>query len=660
MSSIKFDEVACENVIKALDDVSLILGEVSGDVQEFLNGNPSLTAIDRQIKRKSTKTRTIELEDGTTEEETYIDSSTQNYYNNNYRQPIINATSNISSVISNIDALKTNVDDIDTKVKGIQEAVAEYDGTGVDIDTDGLPSGTPAVAGGPYGNGGDTETPTGPGPIDGRDDEDTTVPEETTPEQGDGLTDGRDDEDTTVPEETTPEEGDGPTDDRDDEDTTRPNDEGTEGSWGDNQEDDSDRENDSTNPFDPSNGDSSGFNDNINDGDEDDGGAGSNIWGDGFGGPGTGGNGENGDGTDANGAGLFPFLAGNDATSSDGENPDFIFRGLYDGSGNGDGDGVNVGGISLDGLNGGDGSGVSKGSAIIAGAGAVGLGIAGVDAAATVNEKLNGDELSFLSEEEKEKKKFIKTVVSSSILGLVSLAFILVLFFGNSILGPILLGIAMVVSALAATSGLKFGKFIAFGVMLGAALLTFILSAFDVIPQIGYIVSFLGFVILGIGAYLLDLLNDMFDNKIDVLPILIAISLGLFVAMLKVVEVINWIVFIILLLLVVGGYLLYEKVLKDKLGLANVVETAPVVDNTVVNTVQTQPVEEQKESFDPRSLFKEEESNIPVLSDRVQNNNMNNGNPFMDYNPQNSSFNNAFNDENTNNNNDDNNYHTYY
>ena len=637
MSSIKFDEVACENVIKALDDVSLILGEVSGDVQEFLNGNPSLTAIDRQIKRKSTKTRTVELEDGTTEEETYIDSSTQNYYNNNYRQPIINATSNISSVISNIDALKTNVDDIDTKVKGIQEAVAEYDGTGVDIDTDGLPSGTPAVAGGPYGNGGDTETPTGPGPIDGRDDEDTTVPEETTPEQGDG-----------------------PTDDRDDEETTRQNDEGTEGSWGDNQEDDSDRENDSTNPFDPSNGDSSGFNDNINDGDEDDGGAGSNIWGDGFGGPGTGGNGENGDGTDANGAGLFPFLAGNDATSSDGENPDFIFRGLYDGSGNGDGDGVNVGGISLDGLNGGDGSGVSKGSAIIAGAGAVGLGIAGVDAAATVNEKLNGDELSFLSEEEKEKKKFIKTVVSSSILGLVSLAFILVLFFGNSILGPILLGIAMVVSALAATSGLKFGKFIAFGVMLGAALLTFILSAFDVIPQIGYIVSFLGFVILGIGAYLLDLLNDMFDNKIDVLPILIAISLGLFVAMLKVVEVINWIVFIILLLLVVGGYLLYEKVLKDKLGLANVVETAPVVDNTVVNTVQTQPVEEQKESFDPRSLFKEEESNIPVLSDRVQNNNMNNGNPFMDYNPQNSSFNNAFNDENTNNNNDDNNYHTYY
>ena len=645
MSSIKFDEVACENVIKALDDVSLILGEVSGDVQEFLDGNPSLTAIDRQIKKKSTKTRTVELEDGTTEEEKYIDSSTYSYYNSNYRQPIINATSNISSVISNIDALKTNVDDIDTKVKGIQEAVAEYDGTGVDIDTDGLPSGTPSVAGGPYGTGGDTDAPTGPGPTDGRDDEDTTGPEGTTPGQGDGQTDGRDDEDTTGSEGTTPEEGDGQTDGRDDEDTTGPNDEGTEGSWGDNQEDDSDGENDSTNPFDPSDGGSSGFIDNINDGDEDDGGAGSNIWG---GGSGTDGNGENGDG-------LFPFLAGNDSTSSDGENPDFIFRGLYDGSGSGAGDGVNVGGISLDGLNGGDGSGVSKGSAIIAGAGAVGLGIAGVDAAATVNEKLNGDEFSFLSDEEKENKKFIKTVVSSSILGLVSLAFILVLFFGNSILGPILLGIAMVVSALAATSGLKFGKFIAFGVMLGAALLTFILSAFDVIPQIGYIVAFLGFVILGIGAYLLDLLNDMFDNKIDVLPILIAISLGLFVAMLKVVGVVNWVVFIILLLLVVGGYFLYEKVLKDKLGLANVVETAPVVDYNV----QTQPVEETKENFDPRSLFTEE-SNTPALSDRVQNNNMNNGNPFMDYNPQNSSFNNAFKEENNNNNNDDNNYHTYY
>ena len=153
------------------------------------------------------------------------------------------------------------------------------------------------------------------------------------------------------------------------------------------------------------------------------------------------------------------------------------------------------------------------------------------------------------------------------------------------------------------------------------------------------------FVILSIGAYALDLLKGMFEDKVDVLPILIAIIVWMLVTLLKVVELVNWIVYLILVLLVVGGYFLYEKVLNNKISLADgETNQENYVQN--VNIPSQQPGVEEKK-FDPRDLFKEDNENKPALVDRGINN-QNNGNPFMGIDPKNSTFENAFKDDNNN------------
>ena len=74
---------------------------------------------------------------------------------------------------------------------------------------------------------------------------------------------------------------------------------------------------------------------------------------------------------------LFPFLPGSNST--DGENSDFLYRGLYDQS---DDVSLNMNQIKYDSISE-DSSSIAKSAAI---AGAVGLGASGVDAAATINE----------------------------------------------------------------------------------------------------------------------------------------------------------------------------------------------------------------------------------------------------------------------------------
>lgn len=354
-------------------------------------------------------------------------------------------------------------------------------------------------------------------------------------------------------------------------------------------------------------------------------------------------------GTSASGngdGGLFPFLPGS-TTSSDGENPDFIYKGLYDQSGDSD-FGMNQIKYSAIGQ---DGSGVAKGAAI---AGAVGLGVSGVDAVATINEnrKQNGDSVGSVSSKEEEDKKLVKTIVSSSILGLVSIGYIVTLLMSNtSILAVILLGVAMAVSSITATSGLKIGKYIGFGATLFVSLLTFVLASCGVISPIGYVVVFATYVVLAIASVLLDLLKGMFDDKIELVPIIIAIAVGLFFGMLKVLNIINWIVFVILLVLTVGGYFLWDKVIKDKLPDDD--DDEKVYDNVIYKPAQyteNSPMNApQQEKFDPRNLYKEDDAKQQEALSNMMNNQ--NQNPFANYNPKNSTFDNAFMDDNNNNNN---------
>ena len=101
-------------------------------------------------------------------------------------------------------------------------------------------------------------------------------------------------------------------------------------------------------------------------------------------------------------------------------------------------------------------------------------------------------------------------------------------------------------------------------------------------------------------------------------------------------------VFLVLLVLTVGAYFLWDKVIKDKLPdddddeevYDNVIyKPASYTENSPMNTPE-------QEKFDPRSLYKEEENTNKVVMDNTTNQN-----PFANYNPQNSSFDNAFKDD---------------
>ena len=708
MSSVKYDEVACENVAVNLESINSLLSDVSSDLERLIGALPSTDKINNRIIKLSTKTRTNE--DGTTEE--YIDYDTKRYYENNYRAPFLTAKTNITTSKSNVVSLNKTVIEIDDKVRAIQGLISDYEETAVEKrDVDGMTGGTgtavapaipPTVVGEEKGNGQvelnkDTDNDGKPDLNidvngDGKADLNVDVDNDGKPDynidtngdgkadlnvdtdndgkpdlnvdldgngtadlnidtdgdgkpdlnidvNGDGKADlnidtdgdgkpdknidangdGKVDEKapSTKPDETKPEDGDGSTAVP----TTPPS-------------GDSDLFDD-----DKADGSSDGFADNIVAGvtgddtkpEDGDGAAGSNggaggIWGIGSG--------------SSNGDGTLPFLpGGSNGSTGNGEDTDFMYRGLYDQSGD---DNLDMSQIKYNSI-GGDGSSVAKGAAI---AGAVGLGVSGVDAVATMNEARK-DAIDGVASEEKEEKKLVKTIVSSSILGLVSIAYIITLLTPKpSILAIILLGVAMAISSITATSGLTIGKYIGFGSVLGISLLTFILASCGVIHPIGYVVVYSTFVVLSIAAFLLDLMKGMFKDKIDLLPVVIAVAVGLFFGMLKVLDVINWIVFLILVLLTVGGYFLWEKVIKNKLPDDDDDE---IVDNVIYKPVQyteNSPMNApEQEKFDPRSLYKEEDANNQAML----NNMANNQNPFANYNPQNSTFNNAFNDDNNNN-----------
>ena len=149
MSSVKFDDVACDTVASALESVSFMLDEINTDIESYKSSWPDATKITSRIRELSTKTRT--LEDGTVE--TYVDYDTQTYYQNKYVNPLVSAKLNVMQTIDNITALKGNVEDIDSRVRSIQKLVEEYEekkpatGNG----GTGLKAGA-AVAGGSFAN----------------------------------------------------------------------------------------------------------------------------------------------------------------------------------------------------------------------------------------------------------------------------------------------------------------------------------------------------------------------------------------------------------------------------------------------------------------------------------------------------------------------------
>ena len=743
MSSIKYDDVACDTVAKTLEGVSLMLDDISTDLQNFVNACPDSSTISNRLTKLSTKTR--ENEDGILE--TYVDSSTRSYYQNKYVDPLTSAKANVLQAKNNIGALKGNVTEIDERVRGIQTLIDEYeekkpvtvgntsglkgsvasrgpgfvtpdnvqakdeddgkaklnidedndgkpdlnidiDGDGkadlnIDTDNDGKPDlnidkngdgkadlnidknndGKPDLNIDKNGDGKadlniDTNNDGKPDLNidkngDGKADLNIDTNNDGKPDlnidtNGDGKADLNIDSDGDgKPDQKIDKDKDGKVDPTPAPTPSKDNDKREDIDGGDVQPSDDDRKKDDDSPiFDKDEADKStgGFDDNIasvgpgmtdTNKDKDETSKGSGIWA----GPASGSILERGDEAEA---GLLPFKPGEEGTGN-GDEPEFIFKGLYDQT---DGDGAAVGSMSYKSLEGGVAEGVAKGAAV---AGAVGLGVSGFDAVATLNEQRKQEEDNTLSVEEKEEKKKTKTLISSGILGVLAIGFIVSAIVPNaSVLGVILLGLAMAISAISASTGTNLGKYIGFGSVLGATLITFILSATGVISPVGYVVSFGAFVVLSIAAYLLDLLKGMFDDKIELVPIIIAVAVGLLFGMFKVLDVINWIVFILLIGLTVGGYFLWDKVIKYKLP-DDDDEDIKVDYSQIQQSQPVQQVVEEEKGFDPRDLYKDDGNNQHALADRI---NQADQNPFAGYNPMNSSFDNAFDDNNQNDNGD--------
>ena len=72
MSSVKYDEVACENVATNLESINSLLSDVSSELERLVGALPTIDKIDNRIIKLSTKTRTNE--NGTKED--YIDCNT--------------------------------------------------------------------------------------------------------------------------------------------------------------------------------------------------------------------------------------------------------------------------------------------------------------------------------------------------------------------------------------------------------------------------------------------------------------------------------------------------------------------------------------------------------------------------------------------------------
>jgi len=731
MSSIKYDDVACDTVAQALEGVSLMLDDISTDLQNFVDACPDSSTISSKITKLATKTK--ENEDGILE--TYIDYDTRSYYQKKFGDPLSSAKTNVLQAKNNIGELKGNVTEIDERVKGIKKLIDEYEEKKpITVgNSSGLKLSAVSASGAGFSNPGSVGATDGAGKSDLFADEDSKgKPNLNIDTDGDGKADlnidknndGKPDYNIDIngdgkadlnidknndgkpdlnidtngdgkadlnidtnndgkpdlnidtngdgkadlnidtnndgkPDLNIDKDGDGKADLKVDEDgdgkvdpikqkDTDPTDRDDIGGGGSMpKHDDYEKEEDKPPIFNKEEADKStgGFNDNIasvgpgmsdtnkdkNDSDN----KGAGIWA----GPASG---SILDKEDEAEAGLLPFKPGEDGMSSDGEEPDFIYRGLYDQSD----DGESVGSMSYKSLKGEAAEGVAKGAAV---AGAIGLGVSGMDAVATLNDQRKQEGDNSLSAEEKEEKKQIKTYISSGILGVLAIGFMVSAIIPNaSVLGVILLGLAMAISAISASTGTNLGKYIGFGSVLASTLITFILSVAGVISPVGYIVSFGAFVVLSIAAYLLDLLKGMFDDKFELVPIIIAIAVGLLVGMFKVLDVINWIVFVLLLGLTVGGYFLWEKVIKHKLPDDDDADIKIDYSQIQAQPIQ-QPVVEEEKNFDPRDLYKDDGNNQHALADRM---NEVDQNPFAGYNPMNSSFDNAFNDNSQNDNGD--------
>lgn len=197
-----------------------------------------------------------------------------------------------------------------------------------------------------------------------------------------------------------------------------------------------------------------------------------------------------------------------------------------------------------------------------------GVGVAGVAAlgiaAASGGTAISGvieenDEESDLTKDELGKRKRIRTIITSSSLVILSLGFTLTqILRPGSIITILLFGIAILISAVASVFGTNIGKTVTTITSLSLLFITFLLAAFNVVSPLGYIIALIALLTIFLVVYIFDLFKEFVDNKVMIPSFVAVVTLNAF-GLLKVFNVVNWLIYLLLAALGIAVYLWYER-----------------------------------------------------------------------------------------------------
>lgn len=205
----------------------------------------------------------------------------------------------------------------------------------------------------------------------------------------------------------------------------------------------------------------------------------------------------------------------------------------------------------------------AQGPAAQAGVGIAGIAALGI-AAASGGTAISGvleenNEDSDLTNEELNKRKRIRTIITSASLVVLSLGFTLTqILRPGSVITILLFGIAILISAIASIFGTNIGKTVTTISSLVLLFVTFILAAFNVVSPLGYIIALIVLLTVFLVVYIFDLFKEFVDNKVMIPSFVAVVALNAF-GLLKVFEVVNWLIYLLLAGLGIAVYLWYER-----------------------------------------------------------------------------------------------------
>lgn len=205
----------------------------------------------------------------------------------------------------------------------------------------------------------------------------------------------------------------------------------------------------------------------------------------------------------------------------------------------------------------------AQGPAAQAGVGIAGVAALGI-AAASGGTAISGvieenNEDSDFTSDELNKRKRIRTIITSCSLVVLSLGFTLTqILRPGSVLTILLFGIAILVSAVASIFGTNIGKTITTITSLLLLFVTFLLSAFNVVSPLGYIIALIALLTIFLIVYTFDLFKEFVDNKVMIPSFVAVVALNAF-GLLKVFNVVNWLIYLLLAGLGIAVYLWYER-----------------------------------------------------------------------------------------------------